>query len=48
VLVPGDPAPGGLGGVVVRIDALRVGPGGAVSVIAGLGGGSTSGVILEY
>jgi hypothetical protein len=48
VLLPGDPAPGGLGGVVVRIDTLRVGPGGAISVIAGLGGGSTSGVILGY
>jgi hypothetical protein len=48
VLVPGDPAPGGIGGVVVQINALRVGPGGAVSMIAGLGGGATSAVILEY
>ena len=48
VLVPGDPSPGGLGGVVVGIDTLRVGPGGAVSVVARLGGGATSGAILEY
>jgi len=48
VLVPGDPAPGGLGGVVVRIDSLRVGPGGVVAVIVGVGGGATSGAVVQY
>ena len=48
ILVPGDPAPSTLGGVIVRLDALRVGPGGSISVIADIGGGTTASAILEF
>jgi hypothetical protein len=48
VLVPGDPAPAPLGGVVVRIDAPRVGPSGVVSVVAGIGGGAAASAILQF
>jgi hypothetical protein len=47
VLLPGDPAPAPLGGVIVRLDALRVGPSGVVTVVAGIGGGTTAGAILQ-
>jgi hypothetical protein len=48
ILIPGDAAPASLGGVVVRLDALRVGPGGAISAVADIGGGTTSSAILEF
>lgn len=46
ILVPGDPAPAAIGGVVVRIDAVRVGPSGLVTLIAEIGGGSAPSAIL--
>jgi hypothetical protein len=47
-LIPGDPAPTSVGGVIVRLDGLRVGPGGTISAIADIGGGTTSSAILEF
>jgi hypothetical protein len=46
ILLPGDPAPGG--GVIVRLDAVRVGPGGGITVVAGIGGGTASSAILHF
>jgi hypothetical protein len=48
ILIPGDPAPTSVGGVIVRLDGLRVGPGGTISAIADIGGGTTSSAILEF
>ena len=46
ILLPGDPAPAAIGGVVVRIDAVRVGPSGIVTLVIEIGGGSTPTAIL--
>jgi hypothetical protein len=48
VLLPGDPAPPDVGGVIVRLDAPRVGPGGVVTAVAGIGGGAAATVILQF
>jgi hypothetical protein len=48
VLLPGDPAPSPLGGVIVRLDAPRTGPSGIVTIVAGIGGGSASSAILQF
>ncbi len=48
VLLPGDPVPPPVGGVVVGLSAPRVGPGGLVTVVAGIGGGSAAGAILAF
>jgi hypothetical protein len=34
--------------VIVRLDAPRVGPGGVVTAVAGIGGGSAATVILQF
>jgi hypothetical protein len=48
VLLPGDPAPPPLGGVVVRVDAPRVGPSGTVAVVMGVGGGAASSAVVQF
>jgi hypothetical protein len=48
VLRPGDPLPSPVGGVVVGLSAPRVGPGGIVSVVAGIGGGAAASAILAF
>ena len=47
VLLPGDPAPAPLGGVIARLDALRIGPSGMVTVVASVGGGTATSAILQ-
>jgi hypothetical protein len=46
VLRPGDPVPAPVGGVIVGLSAPRVGPGGIVSIVAGVGGGAAASAIL--
>jgi hypothetical protein len=46
ILLPGDPAPAPLGGVIVRIDTIRVGPSGIVTLVVEVGGGSAPTAIL--
>jgi hypothetical protein len=48
VLLPGDPAPAPLGGVVVRMDAPRVGPSNTVSLVVGVGGGAATTAIVQF
>jgi hypothetical protein len=48
ILRPGDPVPAPVGGVVVGLSAPRVGPGGIVTVVAGIGGGAAASAILAY
>ncbi|HXJ37213.1 MAG TPA: hypothetical protein VMS22_24555 [Candidatus Eisenbacteria bacterium] len=47
VLLPGDPVPPPLGGVVVRVDAPRVGFAGAVTAVVEAGGGTASSAIVQ-
>lgn len=48
VLRPGDPAPGTIGGTVVRLSALRAGPSGEITVVADIGGGAAANAVLHF
>jgi len=48
VLLPGDPAPVAIGGVIVTLDAPRVGPSGTITIVAGIGGGTATSAILQF
>jgi len=48
VLLPGDPAPAAIGGVIVTLDAPRVGPSGTITIVAGIGGGTATSAILQF